>query len=158
MTTTEKFWAKVHKTDSCWVWDASGTQNGYGQFWFRGKLWLAHRVSWILANGTIPNGLFVLHACDNKPCVNPNHLYLGTNSENIKRAAQQGVLGKACGERNGHCKLTDEQVRRLLADRRSGMDRDAISEKYKISRNYVYALSYGWRRKTAHASERLEKE
>ena len=87
----ERFWKYVNKTETCWLW-AGGTNGraGYGHILAdlpSRKLVYAHRVSWELANGAIPDGLWVLHNCpggDNPSCVNPDHLYLGTNSDNIK--------------------------------------------------------------------------
>lgn len=82
------FWAKVIKTDSCWGWTASGQR--YGKLRVSGVYVNAHRFSWELHNGPIPEGMFVLHHCDNPPCTNPEHLYLGTNSDNMVDMVRRG--------------------------------------------------------------------
>ena len=74
----------------CWIWTASCTANGYGQIRFNQKQTYSHRVSWILHNGEIPDGLNVLHKCDVRCCINPDHLFLGTQLENIKDMIAKG--------------------------------------------------------------------
>ena len=86
----ERFWSKVNKTGDCWLWTGVRVGIGYGQIYLNGKKTPAHRVSWLLHHGIIPNGLLVLHKCDNPPCVNPNHLFTGTNSDNMKDAYIKG--------------------------------------------------------------------
>lgn len=93
--TLERFWAKVDKTTTCWVWKASKRNKGYGAFIYpssngdiiQGR---AHRFVWEIYNGTIPIGLCVLHKCDNPACVNPEHLFLGTKKDNNKDMCQKG--------------------------------------------------------------------
>ena len=92
----ERFWPKVHKGPTCWIWNAYTDKLGYGYIgaggWHGGKL-CAHRVAWELTRGPIPDGLWVLHKCNNPPCVNPDHLYLGTQADNMRDAADAGVMG-----------------------------------------------------------------
>jgi hypothetical protein len=100
----DRFWPKVNKRgpDECWEWNGCTKPFGYGFISRRpsGNSELAHRVSWELANGPIPDGLYVLHRCDNPPCVNPNHLFLGDYGDNARdRAAKK----RGFQERKTHC-------------------------------------------------------
>lgn len=96
-----RFWSKVDKSagdSGCWLWMAARNARGYGcvgRDVGRGY-WLAHRVSWELANGPIPDGLFVLHRCDVPSCVNPHHLFVGTNADNMRDMALKG-RGRGAG-------------------------------------------------------------
>jgi hypothetical protein len=104
----ERFWRKVTKTDSCWVWSASRNGKGYGQINRNKKPVLAHRLSWELHFGKIPEDRSVLHRCDNPACVRPDHLFLGTQADNIADMVKKGRV--AAGTRLPHTKLTDAQV------------------------------------------------
>ena len=86
----DKFWKKVDKSGDCWLWMAGKLEKGYGQFWFDGRTHRAHRMAWLLTNGEIPEGMCVLHKCDNPPCVNPSHLWLGTNQDNMDDMNNKG--------------------------------------------------------------------
>lgn len=112
----ERFWAKVHKngslvlTSRCWEWSGYRDVDGYGTIWKSGTNAKAHRVSFEINVGPIANGLFVCHRCDNPPCVNPDHLFLGSALENKRDCLHKGRLNPALGESHGQSRLTIEQV------------------------------------------------
>lgn len=98
----ERFAAKVHKTDGCWLWTGATTSTGYGHLTkggHDGRPVKAHRLAYELANGPIPDGLEVCHHCDTPLCVRPDHLFLGTRRENLGDAMRKGRM--ATGASNG---------------------------------------------------------
>lgn len=95
----ERFWASVQKTDGCWLWTGPRDKDGYGIFHVDGKNIKAHRYSYELHRGPIPEGLWGLHKCDNPPCVRPDHLYAGTHIDNVNDAVERGRV--PTGDRNG---------------------------------------------------------
>lgn len=94
MLTTEevmkKFMLKVKVVNDCWEWQGAKLSFGYGSFWMNGKGWSAHRASWILHGNNIPDGAFVCHHCDNPPCCNPDHLFLGDAMANMRDKIKKG--------------------------------------------------------------------
>ena len=95
MNIEQKFWNNVNvrgDTWECWEWTAGQNSDGYGNFNFPNKTKSAHRVAWILTYGPIPMGICVLHSCDNPSCCNPEHLFLGTNQDNMNDLAEKGHL------------------------------------------------------------------
>lgn len=119
----ERFWSKIgpQRDDGCREWTAGKFRYGYGAFLLDGKLRKAHRVMWELHFGPIPEGLFVCHHCDNPPCVEVSHLFLGTPLDNMRDKIAKGRLVASPGERNGmwgvrrtHCKrghpLVEENI------------------------------------------------
>ncbi len=85
-----RFWQKVQKGDGCWEWQGSRNKLGYGITSLRGRAIRAHRVSWEIVNGPIPDGLLVCHRCDNPACVRPDHLFLGTQIDNLRDMRTKG--------------------------------------------------------------------
>lgn len=98
-STKERFWSKVNrgKPDECWEWNRYAIALGYAKFWVDGKLVRAHRYAWELTNGSIPKDMQVLHRCDNKLCMNPDHLYLGTHCNNMTDAMDRKLMGTGSG-------------------------------------------------------------
>ena len=114
---SERFWSKVDKQGSteCWPWTASVVKNlGYGQFGMGGTMMRSHRVAWELSNGPIPAGMFVLHKCDNPPCCNPQHLFIGTQTDNMQDALAKGRHGH--GTIGGPRKYSDALIKKALAE------------------------------------------
>lgn len=139
---TERFWKKVDKRgpNDCWPWTAH-TKSGYGELRIDGANVYAHRFSWELHNGPIPDGMFVCHSCDRKRCTNPNHLFIGTPQENI-----QDMLDKERqqrGTRHWRSKLTPEDVRRIRALRETGMILEDIAAQIGVSRTTVWTIVKG---------------
>jgi len=114
------FWAKVNilGPEDCWEWQAGLDHKGYGKVRFNGITYLAHRIAYELTYDPIPKGLFCCHKCDNSKCVNPGHLFLGTQQDNMADMYSKGRNPDRYGINNGNSKLTKEQVleiRRLYA-------------------------------------------
>lgn len=139
-TPLERFMRFVEKTDSCWIWKGAKNKKGYGWIRFNNGGFRAHRLSYLLYKGDIPkdntyHGVCVLHKCDNPSCVNPEHLFLGSNSDNVKDMVVK--MRNTIGERNGCAKLTSKDVlniRKLNKERISGRD---LANKYNISETTV---------------------
>lgn len=91
---SERFWSKVNKTESCWLWEAYVTQAGYGQTHFEGKLQYAHRVAYSLTKGNIPKDMTIDHLCKTRACVNPAHLEVVTRGENTLRGNSPAAINR----------------------------------------------------------------
>lgn len=135
----ERFWAKVNKTSGCWVWIASKTEFGYGRINLGGRhgyIEKAHRLSWKIHCGNIPKGMHILHTCDIPACVNPGHLYLGTDKENGKDRAIR--LRVACGEKSPLSKYSSSLIKKIrLNILPSSIITKKIASPYGISRRHI---------------------
>ena len=156
-TTRRRFLDKVQTSDGCWMWrGAKSVRTGYGSFSIGGKSEWAHRASWRLLRGPIPAGLWVLHTCDVRPCVNPAHLYLGTVADNSRDAVARRRT--ATGQRNGvhthpetrrfgqavgTAKLTEERILEVLTDLAAGTMQSVAASRHGVSRGAVQQILSG---------------
>jgi hypothetical protein len=137
----ERFGRSYDITDSgCWEWTGKRMKFGYGWSFDGKKRQAAHRLSWLLHHGPIPGGLCVLHRCDNPPCVNPGHLFLGTKAENNWDKIAKGRARNAAGEAVSTHKLTADQVTCIIQDPRKNRE---ISDLYGVSVSTISAIKAG---------------
>ncbi len=139
-----RFWAKVEKTDSCWIWRGQLGGRGYGHTkrMIDGKIRAkpAHRLAWEMLIGPIPKGLSVLHECDNKLCVRPGpgHMHLGTHQENMREMVERGRQSREF--RKPNTKLSDEEARTIFASEESLL---ALALRYNVSKSLVCMIKKG---------------
>ena len=146
-----RFWGKIIKLDDldmCWNWIGKPSGDGYGQIRIQRKNIRSHRLSYELTYGSISDGLWVLHKCDNRLCCNPSHLFLGTNKDNVDDRERKGRGGNHKGERHGNHKLTHEQV--LLIRQRyaeGGISHRQLASQWGVCRSQIHVIVTGkqWR-------------
>lgn len=129
----------IEEENGCWIWQRFISPLGYGRTTYRGKGAMAHRVSWIAFKGDIPKGLLVCHKCDNTKCINPEHLFLGTQSDNIKDAFRKGrkdVKGENCPA----AKISEKDVREIFKLRQAGWTQQAIADEYKMNQSSIHFI------------------
>lgn len=131
--------------NGCWIWQKKRSRNGYGDFAFGGgKNGRAHRVSYAAFVGPIPNGMDVCHKCDVRPCVNPNHLFVGTRSQNILDAVRKGRIcrdRRVRGEQHHASKLTASAVRDIRERLANGEAKASIARSYSVSDRTILLIS-----------------
>lgn len=138
-TVASRFSSHIQESSNgCWEWTGSRLHNGYGSFIANviSHQVRAHRVSWELHFGSIPPGLWVLHKCDNRSCVRPDHLFLGTVADNQRDMKEKGR--STSGERNPNSKFTDIQVLAMRDLRDGGMSYKRIADLYGTSSGHAY--------------------
>jgi hypothetical protein len=140
-----RFWDKVRKTDGCWLWTAAHNGKGYGVLGFRSKRIYAHRLSYELAFGPIPDGLCVCHRCDVPGCVRPEHLFAATQLENIRDMVSKGRSRpyERHGERNPRAVLRREQVAELRRLRAEGWSLPRLAAHFGIGTSQAWRITHG---------------
>lgn len=152
----DRFWAKVNKSGprptsgdavgNCWAWTASTDQHGYGCFGVGKSVVKAPRISWEIAFGPIPKSenkktrLCVLHRCDNPACVNPTHLFLGTQADNMLDKVRKGRANSPRGESAAKAKLTNEEVLRIRAEYAAGCGLRALGRRYGVYHSAIFKI------------------
>jgi hypothetical protein len=137
VTREELFWAKVARRgpDECWLWQAWTYFYGYGTFDWKGKKTGANRIAWELLRGPIPEGMEVCHACDVTACCNPNHLFLGTKSDNMRDMHSKG--------RHPNDRFKADDVRAIRAALANGVTQKDLAEKYKCNAALISMIKTG---------------
>lgn len=133
---------RVDSDTGCWLWTAGYSANGYGKLRVNGPLMGAHRLSYLLHVGEIPDGMCVCHRCDNPACVNPDHLFLGTHADNMKDKHKKGrcVGPDRKGSKNTRAKLTEKQVKGIRAANEA---RASLAKRYGVSCTTIYMIRSG---------------
>lgn len=126
----------IKMDNGCIQWSKFTDKNGYGHTYMNGKNAWAHRVSYILHVGDIPPKMCVCHTCDNPPCVNPDHLFLATNGDNIRDAKRKGRTAKG-GDRHATAKLTEDDVQMIWCLIDGGFSQRKISKAFKVSQRAI---------------------
>ena len=145
-----RFWSHVSKSEQCWIWTGDVyTNSGYGRISVSGRRVRAHRVSWLLAAGQDPGPLLVLHRCDTPACVRPDHLFLGTNTDNMRDKARKGRARNEPhrGSSNGFAKLNETNVQLIRERRAAGATAAALSREFNVSITTISNVTTGlsWR-------------
>lgn len=141
MNLSNRFWSKclVKRKDECWNWIAATASEGrYGCFRYGKTMKQAHRIAWMLHSGKYPHGICVLHKCDNTLCVNPNHLFTGTQRDNVRDMHKKGRNADSSrpGERNGNAVITQADVNKIIGLRGKYTQRE-IGRMFGISQPEV---------------------
>lgn len=137
LTPTERFFRYVKKGEECWEWIGGKDPNGYGRMNVEGRPTLVHRISYRIHRGSIPDGMVICHKCDNPSCVNPDHLFVGSQADNIADMHNKGRTRKRGlkGESHANSKLTEDAVRSIRVSAESAT---ALSRKYNVSRAVIH--------------------
>lgn len=140
----ERPWVKAHPEalSGCWLWHGALNAHGYGRATIGGATGLAHRAAYAAAHGD-PGSLVVRHTCDVRACVNPDHLRLGTQLDNIQDTVDRGRT--PAGERSGTCRLTEAQVIELREMAAAGVHYNELAARYGVARSTVASAALGWK-------------
>lgn len=160
----DRFWLLVDKNGpqptgkpcegNCWMWCGQAMTGGYGIYGKKSRRRGAHRMSWEYTYGEIPDGMYVCHKCDNKLCVNPDHLFLGTAEDNVRDYIKKGLRKGHRGERSPTSKLTEKDVVSIRTEYASGATLQQLSDKYGVHATTVASVVHGrsWRHIGTHTS------
>lgn len=156
--TPEMFWTKVNilGPDECWEWTKYRSKQGYGNTSYKAQFYMSHRLAWELTNGPIPNGRLVCHSCDNPPCCNPGHLWLGdyiSNAQDMVNKDRQHkgdavpYSARKRGSKNKTAKLTEADIPAIRAALANGERLATIAARYGVSNGPIVQIQKGkyWR-------------
>ncbi len=133
----DRFWPRVDKSGSCWLWTGALNGRGYGQFWVPGRSPMkTHQFAWVDRFGPIPQGKNVLHRCDVRNCVNPDHLFLGTLADNARDCSNKGRA-------RGPAILTADNIREIRGMQIDGFTQKQIGAKFGVGQSNIQAILSG---------------
>lgn len=140
----QRFWERVQKTDSCWLWKGLRTNYGYGRVVVSGRIWRVHRLAWTFENGSIPKSMMVCHKCNNRLCVRHSHLYLGNAQSNAHDAIRAGTFNDNHDQIGipHPKKLTWRQVCWIREQRRCGAMIKDLALEHKVSEQNIKQIIY----------------
>jgi len=144
----ENFFRHVEKTDGCWLWTGCTFSNGYGRVRIeRNRTVVAHRLSWEFANGPIPDGMCACHRCDVRACVNPLHLFLGTDADNVHDCMDKGRRADLSGSKHPMAKLSEADIAIIRERRKAGEQLKQIAPDFGVTRQMICNITIGknWR-------------
>ncbi len=150
--TKRRFWSKVDQSPghgpkgTCWKWKAAPNSSGYGRLAVRGVRHYAHRLSYSIHHGAVPDGKFVCHHCDNRVCVNPHHLFAGTHTDNMRDMWAKGRgdrVKRPRGERNGTSKLSEGDVVAMRRDRSEGATLSDLARRFGVTESNASSICRG---------------
>ena len=140
----ERFMSKIIKCGECWIWKGKKDKDRYGQFYLKTngkeKGIRPHRFSYMLYKGQIESGLLVCHSCDNPACVNPDHLFLGTQKDNIQDALKKKRMLGPKGEKQWNAKFKDQDIRNIRKMKNEGYNGNQIAKMYQVERRVIYDI------------------
>ncbi len=136
----EDFYKNAKFNNDCLEWQKYTNRHGYGYVALNGKNWSIHRLSYYFTYGEIPKGKWILHKCDNRKCIKPEHLYLGDNKQNVKDRMMRGRSAK--GENNGQSKLTETQVRSIKRLLSKKWTQCSIAERFGVHQSTIFSIKH----------------
>lgn len=144
----DKFYSRIEFRDNsdCWWWTGPKTPSGYGCFAPKHKvMYSTHRLAWEINKGPIPTGMHICHICDNPPCVNPDHLFIGTNQDNVNDRVAKGRQQR--GQSHGQSILTEDHITQIRALVHYGVKQTTLARMFGVKRSTVNeaVLYHTWR-------------
>ena len=143
----QRFWEKVNKTETCWIWTGAMLKTGYGSIRVDGKALRAHRVAYELTHGPIPNGMLLRHSCDNPKCINPAHLIPGTKRENTQDALDRGQ--HVVGEDHYKAKIPNHAIDTIRAALAAGVPGKYLAKQFGVDPSTISQIKLNRKRKYA---------
>jgi hypothetical protein len=130
----------VDESTGCWVYKGHKNRDGYGRIFYEGNQRECHRVVWELVFGVIPAGLCVCHKCDNPPCINPKHLFLGTHGDNTRDKMSKGRQRSLVGEDCPRSKLRNEDIIQIRSRYTKGISQSELGREYKVAQSTIWRI------------------